>query len=146
MTHPFRYRFRVRYAECDAQKVVFNARYADYADLATIEFLRNLGDGRSAFMERGLDYQVAKLTIEWKGSARFDDVIEARVRTQTMGNTSFVLEQDLVRVADETLLCHTEAVYVMMSVEPFEKIRIPDDMRQLLSEGATGVLINQSGE
>ena len=26
---------RVRYAECDAQGVVFNARYADYADLAS---------------------------------------------------------------------------------------------------------------
>ena len=25
---------RVRYGECDAQEVVFNARYADYIDIA----------------------------------------------------------------------------------------------------------------
>lgn len=35
MTPPFRYYLRVRYGECDAQKVVFNARYGDYVDLAS---------------------------------------------------------------------------------------------------------------
>ena len=40
MTQRFRYYLRVRYQECDAQKVVFNARYGDYIDLACIEFLR----------------------------------------------------------------------------------------------------------
>ena len=39
----FRYYLRVRYSECDAQKVVFNSRYGDYIDLATTEFLRALG-------------------------------------------------------------------------------------------------------
>ena len=40
MTKPFRYYLRVRYQECDPQHVVFNARYADYADLASFEFMR----------------------------------------------------------------------------------------------------------
>jgi len=35
---PFRFRFRVRYAECDAQSVMFNARYADYVDIAVNEY------------------------------------------------------------------------------------------------------------
>jgi acyl-CoA thioester hydrolase len=33
---PFRYRCRVRHGECDLQKVVYNARYVDYVDLAAI--------------------------------------------------------------------------------------------------------------
>ena len=40
MTQRFRYYLRVRYQDCDAQKVVFNARYGDYFDVACIEFLR----------------------------------------------------------------------------------------------------------
>jgi len=40
MTAPFRYYVRVRYQDCDAQHVVFNSRYSDYADLACFEFLR----------------------------------------------------------------------------------------------------------
>ena len=33
-SHPFRYYMRVRFQECDAQHVVFNARYGDYIDIA----------------------------------------------------------------------------------------------------------------
>jgi hypothetical protein len=40
MSRRFRYYLRVRYQECDAQHVVFNARYGDYIDLACFEFLR----------------------------------------------------------------------------------------------------------
>ena len=29
MSKPFRYYLRVRYGECDAQKVVFNSRYSE---------------------------------------------------------------------------------------------------------------------
>ena len=31
---PFRYYLRVRYIECDAQKVVFNSRYGEYVDVS----------------------------------------------------------------------------------------------------------------
>ena len=40
---PFTCYLRVRYGECDAQKVVFNSRYGDYVDVAVNEFLRALG-------------------------------------------------------------------------------------------------------
>jgi acyl-CoA thioester hydrolase len=39
--NPFRYYLRVRYSECDAQKIVFNARYGEYVDLAVSEFMRS---------------------------------------------------------------------------------------------------------
>lgn len=34
----FSTRFKVRYAEIDGQKVVFNSRYLEYADVAETEF------------------------------------------------------------------------------------------------------------
>ena len=40
MTNDFCYLLRVRYSECDAQKVVFNGRYSDYVDIAAGEFTR----------------------------------------------------------------------------------------------------------
>ena len=59
---PFRYCLRVRYGECDAQKVVFNARYADYLDLATLEFIRAIGFAEALMTD--LDYQLVKLNLE----------------------------------------------------------------------------------
>ena len=75
MPNHFHYYLRVRYGECDAQKVVFNARYAEYIDLATTEFLRALGYGEQLFSGE-LDFQLVKQTIEWKAPARFDQVLE----------------------------------------------------------------------
>ena len=72
MNEPFRYRFRVRYNECDAQRVVFNARYADYVDLAMTEFMRALGCGYTELLARGLDNQVVRLTLDWRAPARFE--------------------------------------------------------------------------
>ena len=39
---PFRLLFRVRYGECDAQNIVFNARWGDYVDIASTEYMRSL--------------------------------------------------------------------------------------------------------
>src|SRR5215468_614202 len=86
----FRYYLRVRYGECDAQKVVFNARYADYADLAVAEFIRAIGYGEQ-MVSGALDYQLVRQVIEWKAPARYDQVLECTVATRQLGTTSLTL-------------------------------------------------------
>ena len=90
MTHPFRYYLRVRYGECDAQRVVFNPRWADYVDIGCTEFFRALGFAE-ALASGALDYQVVKLTLEWKAPARIDQVLELSIYTTKLGNTSFTV-------------------------------------------------------
>src|SRR5262249_47113392 len=93
---PFRYRLRVRYGECDVQKVVYNARYADYVDLAATEFLRAVwGD---AIFSGGYDYQVVRLVLEWRTALRHDEIVQVTVSTSRIGTTSFVLAMDLRRL------------------------------------------------
>src|SRR5580765_4183517 len=60
---PFRYYLRVRYIECDAQKVVFNTRYGEYVDVSVNEFLRAIGV-LPEFLEGHLDFQLVKQTTE----------------------------------------------------------------------------------
>ena len=62
-----------------------------------------------------------------------------------MGNTSFSLQADIRHADDGRAIARSEAVYVMMTTEPFEKTPVPDDLRQLLKAGAPGVVIDQSG-
>ncbi|HIL22235.1 thioesterase family protein [Alcanivorax sp.] len=145
MANPFCFRFRVRYNECDAQHVVFNARYGDYVDIAMTEFMRALGRDYSQLLAAGLDNQVVKLTTEWQSPARFDDVLDVFVSLTHMGNTSFSLQADIRHADDGRAIAYSEAVYVMMTTEPFEKTTVPDDLRELLQAGAPGVVIDQSG-
>ena len=90
MADPFIYRLRVRFCECDPQKVVFNAQFGLYIDLAVFEFMRTMGFGET-LVKGPLDYQVVKQTVEWKAPARFDQVVEVSVWAKQLGTTSFVI-------------------------------------------------------
>jgi acyl-CoA thioester hydrolase len=141
----FTLRIRVRYSECDAQNVVFNARYADFADLASTEFLRAAFGGYQTLQKSGFENQIVKLLIEWKAPARFDDVIDLSVQVGRVGNSSFTLETHFIMVSTGETLAQCEAVYVFLDAETFTPIAIPDEFRKrLLDEHDLG-LTDQSG-
>lgn len=140
----FRYYLRVRYGECDAQKVVFNARYADYIDLSTIEFLRALGFG-SALVNGTLDYQLVKLTLEWKLPARFDQVLELSVSATRLGNTSFAISTEFRIAGDEPVIAVGETVYVVVDTHTLRKVSLPADLRAALEKGAPDVIADHAG-
>lgn len=140
----FRYYLRVRYSECDAQKVVFNSRYGDYIDLAVTEFLRALGFGEE-LISGDLDYQLVKQTIEWKGPARFDDVLEVRVRAARLGNTSFTLGTEFRIAGTDNLLASGETVYVLVDGRKLAKKTLPSDFRDALERGAPAVCTDHAG-
>lgn len=142
MAGRFRYYLRVRYGECDAQKVVFNARYADYLDLATTELLRALG---CRLGERGLDYQLVKLTVEWKGPARNDDVLELQVWAKHLGNTSFTIGTEIRIAGQDKVIVSAETVNVVVDGETLTKRPLPDDFRAALEQGAPGVATDHAG-
>jgi acyl-CoA thioester hydrolase len=137
---PFRFRFRVRYGECDAQGVVFNARYADFVDIAVNEYIRTLFGDYQHLLDQDLDIQVVSLTVNWKAPAKFDDVLEARIRAGRIGNTSFTLHLDKAFIAD------ADVTYVLIQPSVMGKVTIPDHIRELLEQGAPGQLISHAGE
>ena len=141
----FRYLFRVRYSECDAQNVVFNARYADYADLAATEFLRAIGMDYRDVLARGLDNQVVKLTLEWQAPARFDDVLCAEVLCDHVGNSSYRLQTRFMQYADGTAVASAEGIYVMVGTDNWRKTDVPDDIRTALLSGASGRQVDHAG-
>ncbi|QSP95777.1 acyl-CoA thioesterase [Marinobacter salinisoli] len=143
---PFRFRFRVRYGECDAQGVVFNARYADYVDIAVNEYIRTVFGDYQRLLDQDLDVQVVSLTVNWKASARFDDVLEARLRVGRIGNTSFTLHLEFYRYGDDKFIADADITDVLVRSSKMEKTSIPDNIRALLEAGAPGVLISHAGE
>jgi acyl-CoA thioester hydrolase len=144
MTAPFRYYLRVRFSECDAQKVVFNARYGEYVDLAATEFVRALGFGE-ALIEGAIDYQLVKQTIEWKQPARFDQVLEIAVAYSRIGNTSFTLLCEFRIAGDDRLIASAETVYVLVDAKTLQKREIPPDLRAALESGAPDRVVDHAG-
>lgn len=144
MSAHFRYYLRVRYGECDAQKVVFNARYGDYVDLATTEFLRALGYGEDLFSGE-LDFQLVKQTIEWKAPARFDQVLEVSVWAKHLGNTSFTVAAEFRVAGDDRVIVTAETVYVLVEQHTLAKTSIPAELRAAMEKGASGAVTDHAG-
>jgi acyl-CoA thioester hydrolase len=142
---PFRYYLRVRYQECDAQNVVFNARYADYADLACFEFLRAALPRPTDVYDGSFECQTVRQVIEWKAPARLDTVLEIAMRASRIGTTSFTLSAEM-RVAGETeILVTTETTYVHVDHKTFTKREIEPKIRAALEAGAHGKTTDHAG-
>lgn len=129
----FRYYLRARYGECDAQKVVFNARYGEYVELAVTEFFRALGY-ELELANGDLDYQLVKQTTEWAAPIRFDDVAEVTVRPARLGNTSFTISCEFRVAGQPEVTARSETVYVLVDAD-LRKKPLPDDLRARLSQG-----------
>jgi len=134
---PFRYYLRVRYVECDAQKVVFNSRYSEYVDVGVNEYLRACGV-LDEFTAGHLDFQLVKQTGEWKSPARHDQVLELSFDTRRLGTTSFTIGAEFRVAGEPRVLATVETVYVLMDGRTLTKLPIPPNIRAALEDGARG--------
>lgn len=140
----FRYFLRVRYGECDAQKVVFNARYGDYIDLASLEFLRAILPRPEDLISGVFDYQLVKQTIDWKAPARFDEVVEVSVWAKHIGRTSFTLAFEFRIAGQETVISTAETVYVLVDSTTLTKTPLPLDITEALQKGGPGIVVDHA--
>jgi acyl-CoA thioester hydrolase len=85
-TTPYVHRIRVRYGECDMQKVVFNANYLAYCDDAVEVWLQHCGVEVAPY---GWDFMLKKASIEWAGAASVHETLDIAVAATRWGNTSF---------------------------------------------------------
>lgn len=91
MPEPYLHRIRVRYGECDMQRVVFNANYLAYCDDAVERWLDHCG---VRVDEHGWDFMLKKASIEWAGAATVHDELDIAVAASRWGNTSFDVNFD----------------------------------------------------
>lgn len=125
------HRLRVRWAEVDMQKIVFNAHYLTYIDTAIAEYWRAIGlPYPEGYVERyGSDVFLRKATVEYLGSAHYDDQLEVLCRTAKLGRSSMSFLFEIRRGADD-LLITAELVYVNADPRSKKAVPLPEDLRQ----------------
>ena len=91
MTEAHVHTLRVRYHECDAQGIVFNANWFTYFDVTLTEWFRAaLGSYSALVQEHGVDVVLAETTARFAGAARFDDELAIAAEVERLGTTSMV--------------------------------------------------------
>jgi len=124
-------RLRVRWAEIDAQKIVFNGHYLMYFDTAIAGYWRAMAMPYAQTMEYlGGDLYVRKATVEYEGSAHYDDVLDVGIRAARIGNSSILLQGGCFR--QDALLVSCELVYVFADPATQSSKAVPQQLRDVL--------------
>jgi acyl-CoA thioester hydrolase len=136
MAEPFIHTFRVRYHECDAQGIVFNANWLSYFDVTLTEWFREAFGSYEALVESGSDVVLAETTVKFRGSARFDDELAVAAAIERLGNTSMIARFTASR--DGEALVEGRTVYVFVDPKTMGKREIAEDVRAKLGAYVTG--------
>jgi acyl-CoA thioester hydrolase len=91
MTNWSGYTHRVRFSEVDPQSIVFNSRYLEFFDAASIEYFRSCGYPPNIMSAAGLDPVLVEVNIRYHESARMDELLHINVTCSRLGNASFDL-------------------------------------------------------
>jgi acyl-CoA thioester hydrolase len=130
----------VRYAETDAQAVVYHANFLIYCDAARVEYFRKMaGDGGREAWARQHDFDIVLVNAncDFRASARFDELLTVGVRLAKVGTTSFALAYRITR--GETLVCEARTVHVTIDRKTRHKRPLPDELRQALTAFETSL-------
>lgn len=130
-------RLRVRWAEVDMQKIVFNGHYLMYFDTGVAGYWRALAAPYAATMAllQG-DIFVRKATLEYRASARLDDLCDVGIRCERVGKSSIIFVAAVFR--GEVLLVSGELVYVFADPATQTSVPVPPPLRELFAAFEAG--------
>ncbi|MFM8946232.1 MAG: acyl-CoA thioesterase [Actinomycetota bacterium] len=133
----YRQSIRVRYGECDMQRVVFNANYFVYCDdvvdswtrVALADELKAAGSSTDLHAI-GFDFMLKNTNLTWHAPVRFGETIDMSARVSRWGKSSFDVSID-GSVDGESRF---DAVITYVSVDPATQrpTSVPDVVRAAL--------------
>jgi len=128
----FFHRLRVRWAEVDMQKIVFNAHYLMYFDTAVADYWRALAlPYEEAMHQLQGDLYVKKATVEFHASARMDDHLDVALKCERIGNSSMLFQGAIFRGEDLLITC--DLVYVFADPATQTSRPVPAALRDVLT-------------
>lgn len=116
---------RVRYNETDKMGVVYHGNYAQYLEIARVEWLRSRGISYKALENSGIMLPVVALRIDYKKPARYDDLLTVELE---------LLQKPTVKIEfnykiwnqEQHILAEANTVLAFIDANSFKPIRCPE--------------------
>jgi acyl-CoA thioester hydrolase len=130
----FRFSFpkRVRFAEVDAQAVVFNPRYLEYFDIGLVEYWRAAGLYSGSGLAGGPEAHVVKAVVEFRAPILIDELVAICVRCSRIGTTSMTVQFEIHGGANgetgEDLRASGEEIHVVVAEARGRPSPVPADV------------------
>lgn len=115
---PFGHRImaRVYYADTDFSGVVYHARYLEFLERGRSDFLRLAGVHHTELAEgkhgESLVWVVRRMEIDFRASARIDDILTIDTRTENISGARIFMAQQIRRGEDVLIEARIEAAII----------------------------------
>jgi len=123
--------FRIYYEDTDAGGVVYHGRYPGFFERGRTEFFRDRGLSVRQLHDEGIIFPVVRMEIDFRYPARLDDLVRVESKIIGSGNTSFTMEQRLLRADDDKLLVEAVVTLVCVNTEMKPK-RLPTAVKNMV--------------
>lgn len=122
---------RVRYAETDAQGVVYYANYLVWFEVARVNYLRALGYDYRTLERTGTGIVIAEATCRYLAPARFDDEITVQTWVDEVRQRSLTFAYTVLNRTSGQRLAEgsTALVFVSLDGQP-RPVDIPAPIRE----------------
>lgn len=129
---PYLSKIRVRYGETDQMGVVHHGNYAQYLELARIEWLQQFGISYKSMERNGVMLPVYEMNIKFRKPAFFDDLlfVETNLLNKPQVKIEFAYS---IRNESEELLTTARTVLVFTDAQTKKPICCPDYILKTLA-------------
>lgn len=122
---------RVRYAETDAQGVVYHSNHLIYFEVGRGAYLRELGIDYNAMESSGALIAVVDAHVRYRAASRYDDELRVVTRLDELGSRSLRFSYELWR--DATLVATGETAHVCLDRQG-KPVALPALLREAVGQ------------
>ncbi len=117
-------KLKVRYSETDQMGVVHHGNYAQYLELARIDWLSRLGISYKSMEENGIMLPVFTLDFKFKKSAFFDDELTVKTSLKKIPTVKIIFDYEIFNGQQE-LITTASTILVFVNSETRKPIQCP---------------------
>ncbi|PHS09798.1 MAG: thioesterase [Kordia sp.] len=124
-------KLRVRYGETDQMGVVYHGNYAQYLEVARVEWLRSIDISYKKMEDDGVMLPVVNLNINFKKPAFYDEVIIIKTKLRKKPGLKITIDQEIYNNKG-ALLTISEITLVFVNMHTKRPILCPDELLKKL--------------
>lgn len=118
---------RVRYGETDQMGVVYHGNYAQYLEVARVEWLRSVDISYKKMEDDGVMLPVVNLNINFKKPAIYDEVITVKTKLRNKPGLKITIDQEIYNQKD-VLITNSEITLVFVNMQTKRPMLCPDEL------------------
>ncbi len=124
---------KVRYAETDQMGVVHHGNYAEYLEIARIDWLQQFDISYAKMEKEGIMLPVYSMEFRFLKSALFDEVLTIKTRLMDLPSIKISFQYDIFN-QDKELITTASTVLVFMDSNSKRPIRCPQYILDKIKE------------